>query len=131
MPFSVPDFNLVVGIYTGPWATKVFRQFQDCNLAFGRRTQTIIGGGTGSGLFFGMVANLLLPAGTDVRDNGNASGYDCLEIPPGSGRWYQANCVDDVGKGFPNEYRLVTLGKICQAADAIEFAGVFWPTPIP
>jgi hypothetical protein len=30
-----------------------------------------------------------------------------IELPSGSGRFYQTFAMDDRGKGFPNEYRVV------------------------
>jgi hypothetical protein len=68
--------------------------------------------------------DLLVPAGTDVRDKFNSSGADAIECPTGSGRFYLAVYVDDMGKGFANEHRGVVLQKVGNALG-------FWPTPIP
>jgi len=67
---------------------------------------------------------LLLPAGTDVRDAWCASGEDAVEVPVGSGRFYRALYVDDIGKGFSNEHRAVLLTKRGNALG-------LWPTPVP
>jgi hypothetical protein len=40
-------------------------------------------------------------------------------------------CVDDVGKGFGNEYRLIAMTKAYQYLDTTKFAGLFWPIPMP
>lgn len=57
---------------------------------------------------------------TDVRDiNGGLRG-DFIEIPLGTGRMYEVVYVDDVAKGFPNEYRMAAVRKITP-----------WPIPIP
>jgi hypothetical protein len=63
---------------------------------------------------------LLVPAGTDLRDNHNLTGSDVVVVPAGSGRGYFVDQVDDLGKGFANEHRFALLSK----------AGA-WPTPIP
>jgi hypothetical protein len=131
MSFTVPTFNLECNVYTGPWLTRSLRLIAlPCNLALGRRTQ--INGAS----FFGFpdgasTPSLLVPAKSDVRDDGNVGGADVIECPLGSGRWYQVNIVDDVGRGFANEYRLVSMFKICQAVNATLYSGLFWPTPIP
>jgi hypothetical protein len=41
---------------------------------------------------------LRMPIGTDVREE------DYVEIPPGSGWWYQIIAVERIHLGFPNEY---------------------------
>lgn len=62
----------------------------------------------------------LFPRATDVRDpNGPALG-DIVEIPGGTGRYYDVIYVDDVSRGFANEYRIAFLRKRPP-----------WPAPIP
>jgi hypothetical protein len=68
---------------------------------------------------------LLLPKGTDVRDELNATGRDGVECPAGSGRFYEVIFVDDIGKGFPNEHRGATMEKTFGPGPTE------WPTPIP
>jgi hypothetical protein len=63
---------------------------------------------------------MLLPKLTDVRGSLNVAGADTIECPAGSGKYYQCKYVDDRGKGFANEHRVVIMAG----------AG-FWPTPIP
>jgi hypothetical protein len=55
---------------------------------------------------------LCLPKLTDVRPRGSISFHDNVEVPAGSGRLYQAVAVDDVGKGFFNEYRITLITPI-------------------
>jgi len=62
----------------------------------------------------------LVPKESDIRDQFNTGGADRMEIPAGSGRYYQVAWVDDIAKGFPNEYRLVLVYKLGT-----------WPTPTP
>ena len=131
MSFTLPTFNLVCDIYTGPRLTMVLRQSGvPCNLAIGRRMQ-LWSDGYQTNTSGGASPCLLVPAGTDVRDNGNASGYDVIDCPAGSGRYYAVISVDDMSKGFPTEYRLVAMAKAVRFNDPTEFAGLFWPTPIP
>ena len=70
---------------------------------------------------------LLLPAGTDIRDSTNYSftvdKTDMVEVPAASGRIYVVEWVDDVGKGFPNEFRVAAIAKASGWG--------LWPSPIP
>lgn len=58
------------------------------------------------------ITELLLPKLTDVQPwglNATAPNGDCVEAPAGSGRFYVVIGVEDVGKGFSNEYRLAWM----------------------
>lgn len=132
MAFSVPTFNLKCNVYDGPWVSKVLRIADlECNLALGRRVQQL------EQDFFGFGRGaaspcLLVPAGSDVRDlSQNIAHPDLIEVPSGSGRWYTVNLVDDVGKGFDNEYRIVAMAKISQSYDTSAYPGLAWPIPMP
>lgn len=134
MAFTVPEMPLAVDVYTGPWLTKVFRFSTTGNLAWGRRTSgpALLGSEIPGGrVVVAMV--LLLPAGTDVRCTMQVPtpGYDVVEVPSGSGRWYGVNAVDDFAKGFPNEHRGAILVPIYENLDTVQFAGLFWPIPMP
>jgi hypothetical protein len=65
---------------------------------------------------------LLLPPGTDIR-SGVLGTADDVEVPAGSGRFYEVEFVDDVGKGFANEYRVALLIQTT--------AWGAWPLPYP
>jgi len=135
MPFSIPDFNLTCDVYAGPYDTRALRlSAVPCNLALGRRVVVDFHDPTGFGFGAG-TASLLLPAGTDVRDAAQLAGggppYDIIEVVPGSGRWYVVNSVDDVGKGFPNEYRFAFLAKLSSNSGLANTTGLFWPVPMP
>lgn len=53
---------------------------------------------------------LLVPRGSDIRPGLGFWGTpDTVECPAGSGRYYDVLCVDDVARGFANEYRLASL----------------------
>jgi hypothetical protein len=135
MAFTVPTFNLTCNVFTGPWLTKSLRIADlGCNLAIGRRAQQLgndyfifsVGGAE-----FGLTAFLLVPAGSDVRSQSNGLVEDIVEVPAGSGRWYQCPAWEDMAKGFANEYRMVALAKIWQALEPTLLAGCIWPVPTP
>jgi len=129
--FTVPTFNLVCNIFTGPWLAKALRVADSpCNLAFGRRTQQSSNIDPFENLSFTQ-PTLLLPLLTDVRDQSVTGIEDVLECPSGSGRWYQVIGVDDIGKGFANEHRAAVLMKIYDTIDPTDYPGLFWPNPIP
>lgn len=120
MSYSLPQFNLTCNIWRvgSPPPLNPPALSAMCNLAMGRRAQ--IGQlATGSNYMA-----LLLPAATDVRDFwSNGVGGDWVEVPAGSGRFYEVVAVDDVGKGFLNEHRVAFLNKTRSLGD--------WPSPIP
>jgi hypothetical protein len=131
MPFSLPAFNLLCNVYQGPWLGKVLRIADlPCNLAIGRRVQQL--GTDQLGFPQGFASpSLLVPKGSDVRDTSQQTQPDILEVPSGSGRWYATNIVDDMAKGFSNEYRLVSMYKVCDAVNPALYPGLFWPIPMP
>ncbi len=118
MPYTPPSFNLVCNIYTsngGPGG--VLRiALQPCQLRAPSKYHTQVD----SSHLYVPLWELLFPALTDVRDYGSSSGGDGIEVPAGSGRYYSVGYVDDVAKGFPNEYRMAFVAK-----------RILWPTPIP
>jgi len=131
LAFTLPEFNLSVDVWTGPWLAKVFRISVLGNLAIGKRTaffSTDWGAGQPA---VHALPTLLLPPLTDIRDGSCNGVQDVVEVPSGSGRWYQVLGVDDVGKGFANEHRFAHLSKIYEQVNSIPFAGLQWPTPIP
>lgn len=124
MPFVLPTFNITCEIYTwplnipgGPRITA-----QPCQL----RAPAANNGGFGSGLLaVTQIIPILLPPGTDIRDQYSApiNAPDYVEVPSGSGCFYQVMWVNDIGKGFSNEHRYATLAKTTAAGG--------WPVPIP
>jgi hypothetical protein len=46
-------------------------------------------------------------------------GSDTVEVPAGTGNWYQVTFVTDVGRGFPNEYRLALLARQAPVPDPL------------
>lgn len=61
-------------------------------------------------------AVLSFPSLTDVRTNigfgqFTEPGEDLAEVPSASGRYYTVKMVEDVAKGFANEYRLAVVAQ--------------------
>jgi len=56
---------------------------------------------------------------------------DVVELPAGSGRWYEIAFVEDVGRGFDNEFRMARLGQISEYMGPAFYSGLFWPVPMP
>lgn len=52
---------------------------------------------------------LYVPKGTDIRPSISALRPDQVEVPRGSRRFYAVADVDDIAKGFPNEFRCAVL----------------------
>jgi hypothetical protein len=123
MAFVLPTFNITCNIYTWPLNIPGGPRISPvCQL----RAPAANNGGFGSGLLaVTQIIQLLLPPLTDIRDSFaapiNASDY--VEVPAGSGCYYQVMWVNDIGKGFPNEHRYATLAKTT--------AGGGWPVPMP
>jgi len=103
MAYTIPTFNLICDLYTGPPGVippvGPARLTVLVNLSPGRRVMMPSAG-------FLVLMEVLLPAGTDIRGGMSATGSDIIELPQGSARYYKVLGVDDVAKGFANEYRI-------------------------
>jgi hypothetical protein len=119
MAFRVPTFNLTANIWRGnpvpPPVGAPALAGVPCQLAWDVAADVTFV----SGLNFRHVMKVRFPAGTDVRGVLSATNQDLAEVPAGSGRFYTLWNVDDVGKGFPNEYRQALALPAAQ------------PTPLP
>ena len=120
MAFRVPAMPLAVNIWRN--ATGVLNPpdlITVGNLAWGRRVTAATGipGDPGEDT---AVNYLLVTALTDIRDNISPGGPDVVELPAGTLRYYYVKQVDDVGKGFANEFRVAVIAKLTP-----------WPAPIP
>jgi hypothetical protein len=122
MAFRLPTFNLTCNIWRAsagqpPSGAPVVTV--QCQLRPTRRSiyRTVSAGP------FQLVEEILMPKLTDVRSLAGAGSSDTIECPAGSGRFYGVLGVDDVAKGFPNEYRWAL---VVQAG----YAGG-WPYPTP
>jgi len=132
--YTVPDFNLAVNHLrlSAPYdfSTGVSLSSFMANLrAFGRFPRPGFNAPVNSGSGYDAMT-LLCPASTDIRDH-HCTGQpiDMIEAPAGSGRWYVVFSVDDVGKGFSNEYRYASLMKYSNNPVIANMP--FWPAPIP
>jgi hypothetical protein len=134
MVYTLPTFNLSCNVFSmggGTWATRSLRiGLLPCNLAMGRRVQQY-SLGTANDSTNAAAPSILVPPLSDVRDFSSGGQADMIECPAGSGRWYQVLGVDDIGKGFANEHRLVWAEKAFQQLDPGRFFGCQWPVPIP
>lgn len=131
MAFTLPEFNLTCNIWRSMglvWPLGSPDVVSDCNLAFGRRVLAPNNFRPNESSF---LMQLLLPALTDIRDLSCAAVPDTVEVPAGSGRWYQALLVDDIGKGFDNEHRVAGILKVSNAMTPYFFNVPQWPAPIP
>jgi len=135
MAYTIPDFPLSCEIFTATsppdLTTLVTRGVEVCQLRlFGPHPRNTSAGFGSSGLLVGEAA-VLFPAATDVRDQSQGPAGDILEIPVASGRYYYVSYVDDVAKGFPNEYRQAFVIKAftSPAGNFLNFP--LWPIPMP
>lgn len=120
MAFTIPTFNLSANFWRfGNPVTNPPDVSVASNLAWGRRVTAATGipEDMSTDTLLGV---LLLPKGTDVRDGVTPGGADTAEFPAGTGRYYIVKQVDDVGKGFDNEFRFAVVSKLAP-----------WPAPIP
>jgi hypothetical protein len=117
MAFRVPQFNLTCNVWRlGNPVTNAPDLVTPAQLrASGKQSSGQVGGGV---LYY--VPEVLFPAHTDVRDSQCPGSEDTIEIPAGTGRYYVVNNVEDVAKGFANEYRQAVVVKSRP-----------WPIPIP
>ena len=110
--FTVPTFNLAVRYwrnYAGPYTSAHPGGLNTVGNLRMLKTAFI----QASILLNEPAMVLAVPKGTDVRPRdgfGNGSP-DIVEVPTGSGRFYIATAVDDVARGFANEYRVVSLSQ--------------------
>jgi hypothetical protein len=116
MAYRLPTFNLLCnisqpdalgtpGIPTAPY--RLYHQI--CQLTYGHRVNVISTGGTATAGVLVLSMNLILPKLTDVRGPQDIGGFDMVECPAESGRWYYVAAVDDIGKGFANEHRTASI----------------------
>lgn len=132
MSFRPPTFNLTCHIWRNTGVGGVYAApdvISQCNLSPGRRVNRTaqIGGGPGAGT--DMYMELLLPKLTDVRAAWNGASEDLVEVPAGTHRFYLVQSVDDVGKGFLNEYRLAVM--LYNDGGTPFLGGIPAPVPLP
>ncbi|MBA0087220.1 MAG: hypothetical protein HRJ53_19730 [Acidobacteria bacterium Pan2503] len=130
MAFKIPTFNLTCNVWRNalapaPYATPDLAL--PCNLTPGKRVFTPL---SATVFAFRYPMELLLPVGSDVRAMWNGANQDLIEVPAGSKRFYSVLWVDDVAKGFANEYRVAVIGY--QVTGGANFAPpIAAPVPLP
>lgn len=135
MAFREPTFPLAFNLWrntslvTGPPDLQGM-----CNLAFGENAALYAPGYSQFKEDF-IVVWMLFPKRTDVRPSSvHGNAQDCVEVPAGTGRFYLVVDVDDVGRGFTNEYRKALCAKITQGFGNFQlnpWGCPDWPLPIP
>lgn len=118
MAFVLPTFNLNVNVWRHVSLPHSDPPAVTCMGQLRGPSQTSATVNPTDGLAAGNY--LLVPKLTDIRDASTPSNSDYVEVPAGSGRFYQVLNVDDIAKGFTNEHRYVIITKLLP-----------WPQPIP
>jgi hypothetical protein len=119
MAFRIPTFNLTCNVWHAqalpPVGAPAIAALP-CQLAWDH-----IGDHPVGTLFTTAILIMVIrvAARTDLRPRSSSTGYDIIECPAGTGRYYGVVGVDDVARGFPNEYRQAIV------------AQQQFPTPIP
>jgi hypothetical protein len=132
--FPTPTFNVVVNCWrNAAWNASFPPIVPAPSLTFNGNLQMgdkVAGGAIQTGYMY-----LAVPKLTDIRDGIKevnppaAAPNDVVEVPAGSGRFYAVVWVDDVGKGFPNEYRNALIGVVRGVGLVPQLP--LWPTPYP
>lgn len=112
--FRKPTYNLAALVWTGGSGPPgPARLLTPCALR-----SRIFGIVSARPAVLGLVRILLVPPKTDLRGLFQTAANDTVEVPQGSGRFYTVADVDDVARGYANEFRIATLLPVS-------------PTPIP
>lgn len=116
MAFKLPSFNLLCRIWHQTnFPLPPFYSQEPCQLRVSPRPTAASAGNLPKAL-------LMLPKKTDIRGTQSGPIADVVEVPAFSGRYYRVQFVDDVAKGFANEYRVASINPI---------TGPPWPLPYP
>lgn len=134
MAFRPPTFNLSCNLWRTPnvYANPPDGTF-NVNLSCGRRVLAV---NAATIPLWGksVPVELLCPALTDIIGVIGPNATDMVEVPAGSGRCYAVVWVEDVGKGFTNEYRLALLLQmtlLTQTGTTNPWTAPLWPVPTP
>lgn len=126
MSYNIPTFNLTCNVWhAGTQPPAAPSATFNCNLQFALKAKVDIANlpTTPASLMY-----LLLPKSTDIRGKWGAANGDVVECPAGTHRFYSVQLVDDVGKGFSNEYRVAGMVQVTNPAAAF---GIAFPVPLP
>jgi hypothetical protein len=139
MAFVLPAFPLLCNVWRGSGAGgALLYKAPDLqvmgNLSPGRRVMLAFPIVTPATIGFEWNMELLLPKLTDIRvyipPSGTLTG-DIIECPAGSERIYQVRVVDDIGKGFANEHRMVLMYQALEGTNFNDVGFIPWPQPLP
>lgn len=135
MPFQLPDFGLSVNLWR--WATGIGNPpdltFM-ANLSLTKARSVLFTVSVAGRLNAFMRTELLCPKGTNIIGAVTAASMDRVEVPAGSGRFYGVLAVDDVAKGYSNEYRLASLIQLTSEGITLTnpaWGPLLWPVPTP
>lgn len=121
MPFAAPNFPLAVNIWRSAAG------FPPVGAPSVVTTAVLFSPHVGNLFAFsGKTSSALLvgfPKLTDVRGNAGNGLPDSIELPAGTGRFYQVIMVEDSGKGYLNEYRYARVNQGLVAGSWV------YPTP--
>lgn len=143
MAFKLPTFNITCNVWHSAsyaphiWPLPAPDLSPPCNLSAARGRNVIPFLVQASGTLNVLLASqLLVGPKTDIRGR-TLSGWngDLVECPAGSGRFYTIGYVEDVARGFQNEYRMghmyqVTSIMITLSGNLLN-ANELWPQPTP
>lgn len=110
MAYRLPTFNLSVNIWRGT-APPPGPPALTVSGSFTWYPRYPINGASGSTNPQFTAAILRVPSHVDIRDGFGGGTFDLVEVPAGTGRLYQVNFVEDLGKGFANEHRVAQVTK--------------------
>lgn len=131
MGFRPPAFPLTANIWHSGGVGGAYASpdlVLSANLSPGRRVLTVPAVISSPGISPWFM-ELLVPMRSDVRASWNGGVSDLVEVPAGSGRFYVVYAVDDVGRGFLNEYRIVLMNY--QPNGTAVFGAGLHPAPVP
>jgi hypothetical protein len=126
MPYRLPAFNLTVRIFASPPPLTVPRVITTGNLSPGYRSFAAVPVSGVAPAILQDEAYLSVAKGVDIRGASSTYIGDMVECPTGTGRYYRVLHVEDVAKGFPNEYRRATM-----VQNLVGGNGPVWPVPTP
>jgi hypothetical protein len=140
MAYHLPNFNLSINLWRIPSLVSAAPDLIfAANLSPGRRVFLQPPPNVASTFStygnFNQLSELLCPKGTDIRGVQNASFTDLVEVPAGTARYYMVMWVEDVGKGFSNEYRFAHIVQMnwsqAISLQGNQWAATPWPVPTP
>lgn len=142
MGFPVPTFNTPVNLWrastvsAGPFPLPAPDLTFNANLSYAKgRNQYNFSQQVSGRLQFVIGVELLCPKLTDIRGHTAALwNGDLVEVPAGSLRLYTVGFVEDVAKGFSNEYRLAIILQLSSQMityTVLPWGAYAWPQPTP